>query len=338
MGEHKVTCLHRHDVSKAASVEYSSVNAVLLDAAGSSFDHLMVAAHVNVSGAGDRLSLRSTSWLPRRPGLGALATLIFSPRAEIRTNKSRSRLTGVLTGLGPARTSKELNYQLSLMEKTEAFFPEHDVETRFDVTITNEDLDLVNKIRYWMNVCLSKTEPDQLMRLTQIISLDKAQKGIKEAMEVLLINEKKVVEKEGLPSGREYRWNLRDEQYKLHKEIPGDEGFIFKMIDGVKLVDYEEVDHKEVKMRNLEDQLDLDHCAEVDKSEVDDVEMKMRQLVEMWGNMKQGDNSKLTVAVVCPVCPDQDALSTRQGLYLHLQTALHKEQESKIEALALEDD
>ena len=87
------------------------------------------------------------------------------------------------------------------------------------------------------------------------------------------------------------------------------------MIDGVKLVDYEEVDHKEVKMRNLVDQLDLDHRAEVDKSEVDDVEMKMRQLVEMWGNMKQGDNSKLTVAVVCPVCPDQVVSS----YYLALQ-------------------
>ena len=26
-----------------------------------------------------------------------------------------------------------------------------------------------------------------------------------------------------------FRWNLRDEQYKLHKEIPGEEGFIFKV-------------------------------------------------------------------------------------------------------------
>ena len=24
-----------------------------------------------------------------------------------------------------------------------------------------------------------------------------------------------------------FRWNLRDENYKLHKKIPGDEGFIF---------------------------------------------------------------------------------------------------------------
>ena len=56
--EHTLACLHRHGVSKTASVENSSVNAVLLDAAGSSFDQLMVAAHVNVSAAGDRLSLR----------------------------------------------------------------------------------------------------------------------------------------------------------------------------------------------------------------------------------------------------------------------------------------
>ena len=96
------------------------------------------------------------------------------------------------------------------MEKTEAFFPEHDAETRFDVTITNEDLDLVNKIRYWMNVCLSKTEPDQLMRLTQIISLDRAQKGIKEALETLLLSERKVVERERgtvVREGIQVHWN-----------------------------------------------------------------------------------------------------------------------------------
>ena len=51
------------------------------------------------------------------------------------------------------------------------------------------------------------------------------------------------------------------------------------MIDGVKLGDHME--------------------------EVDDVEVKMRLLVDMRGKMKQGDISKLSVAVVCPVCPDQ---------------------------------
>ena len=26
-----------------------------------------------------------------------------------------------------------------------------------------------------------------------------------------------------------FRWNLRDENYKLHKKIPGEEGLIFKV-------------------------------------------------------------------------------------------------------------
>merc|ERR1712112_454435 len=130
------------------------------------------------------------------------------------------------------------------------------------------------------------TEPDQLMRLTQTISLDKAQKGIKEAMEALLLSEREVVEKEGLPSGREYRWNLRDEEYKLHKRISGEEGFIFKMIDGVRLTGDVEADD-----------------VEVDHAEVDHTELKMRKLVEMWEHMKKGDHTQLSVALTCPICP-----------------------------------
>ena len=78
------------------------------------------------------------------------------------------------------------------------------METRFDMTIAYKDLDLVNKICYWMNVCLSKTELDQLMLLTQTITLEKAQKGTEEAMEAMLLCERKVVEKEGLSSGRKF--------------------------------------------------------------------------------------------------------------------------------------
>ena len=66
------------------------------------------------------------------------------------------------------------------------------------------------------------------------------------------------------------------------------------MIDGVNLVDSEKTDHEKVKIRNLVDNLQLDQL-EVDQSEVDDVEVKMRKVVDMWGKMKQGDNSKLSV-------------------------------------------
>ena len=34
-----------------------------------------------------------------------------------------------------------------------------------------------------------------------------------------------------------FRWNLRDEQYKLHKEILGEEGFIFKVgVSGILIL------------------------------------------------------------------------------------------------------
>ena len=65
------------------------------------------------------------------------------------------------------------------------------------------------------------------------------------------------------------------------------------MIDGVKLVGDVDVDYAEV-----------DH-VKVDHVEVDHTEVKMRKLVDMWGHMKQGDNAKLSVAVVCPICPKQ---------------------------------
>ena len=34
-----------------------------------------------------------------------------------------------------------------------------------------------------------------------------------------------------------FRWNLRDEKYKLHKKIAGEEGFIFKVgLSGIMFV------------------------------------------------------------------------------------------------------
>ena len=91
------------------------------------------------------------------------------------------------------------------------------------------------------------------------------------------------------------------------------------MIDGVKLVDHVEEDHTEVKMGKLVDHLEVDHGEEklVDL-EVDHVEVKMIKLVEMWGKMKQGDNTELSVTVVCPVCPDQVQSSFASGNANHI--------------------
>jgi len=66
---------------------------------------------------------RSTTLLPNIPGLPAILTLLFAPRAEFRANKDNTRLTGAVCGLGYDR------------ERQQSFYPEHDMELVFDSEI-----------------------------------------------------------------------------------------------------------------------------------------------------------------------------------------------------------
>ena len=86
--EHKVQCLHRHGSTKTVPIDSDSVNAVLLDQCpGERFDHYMVAAIVRMSPGGQGMQLHGCTWMSSRMALGALATMIFSPRVEMRTNQ-----------------------------------------------------------------------------------------------------------------------------------------------------------------------------------------------------------------------------------------------------------
>ena len=232
--EHKVQCLHRHGCMKMVSIDSESVNAVLLDQfPGERYDHYMVAANVRMSPGGQSLQLHSTSWMSGRMGLGALATMIFSPRVEMRANQERSRITGCLSGLGPRTHWDKPDEEVTSAERTEAYYPEHDIETRFDVNITNEDVNTVNKIRHWMNHSLARTE-DGMMALTQVQALDKSQKRIKEHLEELFTRKRFLQDKEPMPQGREYRWGLVDKQHRLEVKSTGNIGQdkdIFKMTE-----------------------------------------------------------------------------------------------------------
>merc|ERR1712142_142488 len=85
--EHKLLSVYRHGSGKMANIDMESVNTVMLDQTPSDpHDHWLVAAHVGINPGGDSLQLRNTSWLPARPGLGALSTMIFAPQVEVRHN------------------------------------------------------------------------------------------------------------------------------------------------------------------------------------------------------------------------------------------------------------
>lgn len=124
--EHKILCAYRHGAGKMANIDQESVNTVMLDQAPSDpHDHWLVAAHVGINPGGDSLQVRNTSWLPARPGLGALSTMIFAPQVEVRHNAKKSRLSGFVAGLGPKTTWDKPEEEITKVERTLAFYPEH---------------------------------------------------------------------------------------------------------------------------------------------------------------------------------------------------------------------
>jgi hypothetical protein len=197
-------------------------------------DHWLVASHVGINPCEDSLQVRNTSWLPSRPGLGALSTMIFAPQVEVRHNAKKSRITGFIAGLGPKTTWDKPEEEITKVERTLAFYPEHDMEIKFDVKVTNQDINTVNKLRYWVNQMLRRTD-DNIMYLTQPKNLDDAQKGIRRNLEDLLERERKFEEKEHLPAGHEYRWNMLSPSMRMQSQLAGQDEYVYKMIDGVKV-------------------------------------------------------------------------------------------------------
>ncbi len=213
--EHKVQCSYRTGSQKLCNVDPESVNAVLLDQSPSDpTDQWMVAAQVAMSPSSESLLIRNTSWMPAKPGLGSLATMIFSPQVELRGNKGthkdkkakgkHTRIIGFVAGLGPKTIFDKPMGEVTKSEKTHGYYPEHDMEVKLDVVISNGDVNQINKIRYWLNQMMMKSE-DGIMHITQPKQLDAAQKGIQKQLVDLLNQERMGQIKTSGPCGREFR-------------------------------------------------------------------------------------------------------------------------------------
>ena len=212
--EHKVQAVYRTGLQKLAIVDPESVNAVLLNQAPSDKqEQWMVAGQVMMSPSGGSLMLRNTTWMPDNPGFGSLATMIFAPQVELRTDAHRhnntkiTKITGFIAGLG-AKTIWDKPWEnVTKSERTHAYYPEHDLEVKLDVSLNNGDINYLNKIRYWLNQMLLKTE-DGTMMMTQPKKLDEAQKALKSYLEELLMKSRRSTNPEGVPCGHEYRYKI----------------------------------------------------------------------------------------------------------------------------------
>ena len=140
--------MYRSGQNKGASLDQDSVNSVLLNRnPGDNHNNWLVAAHVGMTSSGESLGLRNSFWLSSKPGMGELLTMVFAPVVELRLKEGdelhRRRITGFIAGMGPKVHWNKT--PVSRAEATEAFYPEHDMEVRFEVNVDNEDINNVNE-------------------------------------------------------------------------------------------------------------------------------------------------------------------------------------------------
>ncbi|XP_035669550.1 ATP-dependent RNA helicase TDRD9-like [Branchiostoma floridae] len=128
---------------RSVRIERDSVNSVALnDRPQDTHQRMLVAGHVGVSTTGSTITARDTTLMPNMPGLAAIVCLLFTPVAELRTNRAHTHLTGAICGLGCDP------------ETGIGILPDHDLEITFDTSFTRDDLIAVNKVRIAINLAL----------------------------------------------------------------------------------------------------------------------------------------------------------------------------------------
>lgn len=103
----------------------------------------LVAATICLTNENRRnFNIRYNTLMPNLRGFGPLMALIFCPTMQVRTDASGSFYTGLRCGLGYDNIKKR------------TIFVEHDMVFNLDVEITQEDIEMVNHIRYCMDTLL----------------------------------------------------------------------------------------------------------------------------------------------------------------------------------------
>ncbi|XP_017031541.1 probable ATP-dependent RNA helicase spindle-E [Drosophila kikkawai] len=122
---------------KTVKIDRNSVNAVLLhDNPQDQHDQLIVSHATVESTDGQILTARGTTLMPNVHGFGALMVMLFCPTMQIKCNRYGTKYVSILAGLG---------YNPETMEP---YFEEHDTVINLDVKILEDDVRLINQMRY----------------------------------------------------------------------------------------------------------------------------------------------------------------------------------------------
>ncbi|XP_063226308.1 probable ATP-dependent RNA helicase spindle-E [Bacillus rossius redtenbacheri] len=266
------------------TIEGLSVNSVLLDTDPQDpHDRLLVAAVVEEKSSGSSLILRHTTMMPNIHGFGALMAILFAPTIELRVNEARTKFTGALCGLGCDNITKH------------PLFLEHDMDVTFDVEIDIEDLQNVNRLRYWMNMGLTPQQGTDIL-VEESAYMNSVHHKLKEWLMKLMMKRRK--SQELCMARKSFMWGELSEDW-LMDPCSGeeDESSIFKLHWGVNLLEEDETHFSEMRA----------HVS------------ALRLLANGTGPVKDA---------TCKLC--QVTVSSAQLLRLHLESAQHRDHEAML--------
>ncbi|CAL7951071.1 unnamed protein product [Xylocopa violacea] len=211
---------------KKVHLAKSSVNSILLDTDPDDSSRFLVAGSISQNVYGNHLTLYNTTVMPRIPGLIALTALIFTPRMELRRNSFGNYYTGALCGLGFDPVTKR------------SIFPEHDMEVLFDVEITIDDLQYINRLRHWMNIGMQINHHSEGTNNMEEVII--CQNRIKIALLNLIEKERKTQNPELINNFD--KWNLYNENLLLQpNKLSMITNSIYKLHNALELEDTNEL-------------------------------------------------------------------------------------------------
>ncbi|XP_066947953.1 ATP-dependent RNA helicase TDRD9 isoform X1 [Macrobrachium rosenbergii] len=282
----RFVALTRAGHAKGVRIEPLSVNSTALDLEPQNkYDRFVIASFVTLNPSEVDVTLRNTTLMPSIPGLMAVCLLLFCPTAELRVSKDGTHYTGALIGVGADSQTRG------------SLYPEEDIEIAFDVDFTEDDLLMINQVRFLMNIMIDEGEEmpaDKQLRL---------QKQLRLLVFRLLEKKREFKEPEGYLNA--YHWKMISEEL-LKPDVKGCYGnpgaVVFPLHNGIIL-------QNELTNGKLREDL-----------------LELQSLLKRLG--AEGTPVVEAVNVECTLC--EMFLKTFGNLQAHLASNFHFENEIKL--------
>ncbi|XP_071961942.1 ATP-dependent RNA helicase TDRD9-like [Antedon mediterranea] len=277
---------------RSIRIERDSVNSVTLDnEPQTTYQKMMVAANVGLNKSGSALIARNTTLMPDIKGLPSLASILFAPSIELRMDKKKTHMTGVLCGLGWDDIENE------------PILSDHDIEIPFDVKVTMDDITKVNGLRLAINLAIGS--PDAIIQWGPS-AVTKIQESAREKLLDLILKRRELIKVKYFARAR--HWNQIHPDDVLWWEGPTSSDN--ELDDYPKLYEF----HNSVIVSD-----------EIEEEEAMEILRRKRRHMEELHKLASRSTIPFNVPVSCEYC-DTILYSPREVLN-HVRSTAHREME-----------